>query len=162
MGFWDLFRRDPAPAGRQAFNRPKLKHSITLGEGERLRPYTCTAGKLTIGIGRNLEDVGISKAEAQMLLEADIDRAVDALDHSLKWWRSLDDVRQRVLIEMCFNMGIGSATRGLMSFVNTLEAIRTGRYDDAATGMLASKWAGQVGHRAERLARMMRTGSDLI
>ena len=80
-----------------------------------------------------------------------------ALDAS----RRLDPVRQRVLIDMMFNMGPGAPSRGgLLSFVNTLSEIRRGNYGIAADMMLASKWASQVGRRAVRLATMMRTGMD--
>lgn len=123
-------------------------------EGVRLKPYTDTVGKLTIGVGRNLTDVGISDDECTALLQNDVARTVAALDKSLPWWRSLDPVRQRVLVNMAFNLGMA----GLLTFKNTLSAMQSGAYAAAASGMLASKWAVQVGARAERLADMMRTG----
>lgn len=123
-------------------------------EGERLKPYRCTAGKLTIGIGRNLDDVGISKDEAALMLNNDIDQVMRQLDRELPWWRSLDEVRQRVLVNMGFNLGVP----GLLAFKNTLAAVQAGRYADAANGMLASRWAKQVGPRAARLAKMMQEG----
>lgn len=135
-------------------DREKMKAELTLDEGEKLFPYKCTAGKLTIGIGRNLVDRGITKKEAQFLLDNDITLCIEQLDANLNWWQNLDPVRQRVLVNMCFNLGI----KGLMGFTNTLRAVREGRYDDAAEGMLKSKWAGQVGKRAVRLAQMMETG----
>lgn len=137
-------------------NPALMRVELIRDEGIRLRPYRCTAGKLTIGVGRNLEDVGISVEEANHMLDADIDRAAAALDKALPWWRDLSEARQRVLLNMCFNLGIGS----LLGFKNTLAAIKAGRYEDAATGMLASKWAGQVGDRAKRLAAMMKTGGE--
>ncbi len=66
----------------------------------------------------------------------------------------MDPIRQDVLANMCFNMGIGT----LMTFHNTLAAMHDQRWEDAAEGMLASKWASQVGARADRLAEQMRTG----
>lgn len=133
-----------------------MRVELIRDEGIRLRPYKDSVGKLTIGVGRNLDDVGISAEEANRLLDADIDRAAAALDKALPWWRGLSEVRQRVLLNMCFNLGIGA----LLGFKNTLAAIKAGRYEDAASGMLASKWAGQVGDRAKRLAAMMRTGGE--
>jgi lysozyme len=124
-------------------------------EGVRLKPYRCTAGKLTIGVGRNLDDVGISSAEADALLRNDVARVYADLDARIPWWRGLDEVRRRVLVNMGFNLGIS----GLLGFKNTLRAIETGDYLVAAQGMLASKWAKQVGPRAERLALMMRDGA---
>lgn len=134
----------------------RLIDQITLHEGLRLKPYRCTAGKLTIGIGRNLDDVGISKDEADMLLKNDIEKVIGQLSNSLPWYKNLNKIRQRVLIDMAFNLGIA----GLLKFKNTLGHIQAGRWPEAAKGMLASRWAKQVGRRAERLATMMQTGLD--
>ncbi len=131
-----------------------LKIELTRDEGLRLKPYRDTVGKLTIGIGRNLDDVGISQDEAMHLLDNDIARTTAALDKAIPWWRSLNDVRQRVVVNMAFNLGVA----GLLGFKNTLAAMKAGRYADAAEGMLASKWATQVGERAKRLAAMMANG----
>jgi lysozyme len=135
-------------------NRDELRSMLVLHEGLRLMPYKCTAGKLTIGVGRNLDDAGISQDEAMYLLERDIDRVEADLDRTWPWWREMTDARQQVLADMCFNLGL---TR-LMGFVNTIAAMKVGRYDAAADGMLASLWAQQVGQRAQRLAKMMREG----
>ena len=68
--------------------------------------------------------------------------------------RDLDPVRQRVMLNMTFNMGVG----WIDDFKNTVETIRRGDYASAASGMLKSKWHKDVGDRAQRLAAMMRTG----
>jgi lysozyme len=133
-----------------------LQKQLVLHEGVRLKPYRCTAGRLTIGIGRNLDDVGISQDEALLLLRNDIARALSAVRAELPWFDRLDNIRQRVLVDMCFNLGID----GLLAFKQTLAAVASGDYDRAATEMLSSRWAAQVGERARRLARMMRTGKD--
>lgn len=135
----------------------RLRDRIVRHEGLRLKPYQDTVGKLTIGVGRNLDDVGITHAEAMHMLDNDIARCMAELDNHAPWWRSLDETRHGVLIEMCFNLGI----HGLLGFRNTLKAVREGRYDDAADGMLQSKWAKQVKGRAAALARIMRTGVDV-
>ena len=135
-------------------NRDLLTQELERDEGIRLKVYKDSLGIETIGIGRNLRDVGISKAEAYMLLGADIDSVERDLDRALPWWRQLSDNRQRVLANMCFNLGINR----LLGFKNTLAAMKEGRYADAAEGMLASKWASQVGQRAVRLANMMKEG----
>lgn len=129
-----------------------MRAELIRDEGLRLRLYKDTVGKITIGIGRNLDDVGISKDEAYLMLDNDIQRTSDSLDKNLPWWKTLDEVRQRVILNMAYNLGINS----LLGFKNTLAAIQAGRYNDAADGMLASKWATQVGDRATRLAKMMR------
>jgi lysozyme len=139
-----------------ALNERALVRQITLHEGVRLKPYRCTAGKLTIGIGRNIEDRGITMAEAELLLRNDLADVRNGLANALPWIATLDDVRQRVLIDMAFNLGIG----GLLQFERTLAAVRAGEYQRAAAMMLQSRWASQVGERAKRLARMMETGQD--
>jgi lysozyme len=137
-------------------DRTAMIRQLRLHEGERLKPYRCTAGKLTIGIGRNLEDRGISKAEAAYLLGNDIDDHWREVQRALPWVAKLDEVRQRVLLDMAFNLGIA----GLLSFKRTLATIEAGDYTRAASMMLDSKWARQVGQRAERLSRMMATGKE--
>jgi lysozyme len=138
------------------FDFQTLVAELTRDEGLRLKPYRCTAGKLTIGIGRNIEDRGISKTEAEFLLHNDICDVVAALDREIPWWKDIDPVRHRVLANMAFNMGIA----GLLTFKNTLRLVKDGKYLEAAQAMLSSKWAGQVGPRAVRLAQMMRDGGD--
>lgn len=135
-------------------NLDTMRTELIRDEGMKLKPYRDTVGKLSIGVGRNLDDVGISQIEAAHMLDGDIQRTAASLDAELPWWRTLDEVRQRVVLNMAFNMGIS----GLMGFKNTLASMQAGKYDDAAAGMLASLWAKQVGQRAQRLAVMMQQG----
>ncbi len=137
-------------------DRDAMVRQLRLHEGERLKPYQCSAGKLTIGVGRNLEDRGISREESAMLLNNDIAAEERELLRALPWVATLDEVRARVLLDMSFNLGLV----GLLGFKRTLAAVQGGQYQQAATMMLDSKWAQQVGTRAERLARMMATGKD--
>lgn len=132
-----------------------LIERLIVSEGIRLKPYRDTVGKLTIGIGRNLDDNGISTAEARQLCVNDISDVMDDLDRSLPWWSSMNEVRQLVIAEMCFNLGL---TR-LKTFELALGAMRIRKYNTAAEEMLDSKWARQVGKRAEKLSKMMRTGT---
>lgn len=131
-----------------------LKQQLVDHEGLRLKPYTDTTGHLTIGVGRNLSDVGITEDEAMQMLEHDIAVAIGFLSTRYPWFLALDTVRQRVLVDMAFNLGAD----GLAKFPRFLEAARTAQWDEAADEMMASLWAVQVGHRAIRLIRMMRTG----
>jgi len=135
-------------------NKEKLINLLKKHEGIRLKPYLDSVGKLTIGVGRNLDDVGISKDEAEMMLSNDIDRSIHDLNHHLSWWIDLDETRQMVLIDMCFNLGISR----LLGFENTLRSIKSGEYEIASQQMLQSKWAGQVGNRAKELSQMMKEG----
>lgn len=130
-----------------------IEDALIRDEGLRLKPYTDTVGKLTIGVGRNLTDVGISEDEARYLLRNDIARAeTDA--RSFEWYAGLDAARQYVVLNMVFNMGL-TRFRG---FANTIKSIAAGDYYDASRRMLQSKWAEQVGARAARLAKIMQTG----
>lgn len=129
-----------------------IEEQLILHEGLRLKPYRDTVGKLTIGVGRNLTDKGISPTEAYELLQNDIAEVKAALVAHLPWVRALSDVRYRVLADMAFNLGIA----GLLKFKATLTAVEAGDYHKAAEQMMRSKWAGQVGKRAQRLAQMMR------
>jgi lysozyme len=136
-------------------NRAKLLEQLVEHEGCELKPYRDTSGKWTIGIGRNLDDKGISRREALMMASNDIAEIEPQLE-ALAVWSTLTDARQRVLADMAFNLGF----RGLMKFARMLKALESGDYEAAADEMLASRWAGQVKGRAQTLARMMRTGSD--
>ncbi|MCX8566976.1 MAG: lysozyme [Glomeribacter sp. 1016415] len=136
----------------ETFDRAALISELKRDEGERFKPYFDTVGKITIGVGRNLTDGGISQSECAIILNNDIARTMRWLDQHLPWWRTLDAVRQRVLINMAFNLG-----GNLLTFVNTLNAMQRNNYAAAAHGMLTSKWANQGGQRAVRLANMMRT-----
>jgi len=133
----------------------KLKDQLIKHEGMELKPYQCSADKTTIGVGRNIQEIGITDDEARYLLDNDILRVCKELDNAIHWWRDLSEVRQRVLVDMVFNLGI---TR-FMKFSRTIEAIEAGQYDIAAEEMLDSRWSRQVGKRSERLAEAMRTDS---
>lgn len=133
----------------------RLVDQLIQHEGVRLKPYRDTVGKLTIGCGRNLDDVGISHAEAMLLLEHDLEACIHDLA-SFPWFVTLDPVRQRVLVDMRFQLG----ARGIRKFKATLAAVASGDYVQAGDNMLASLWAKQTPNRAHRLARWMKTGSD--
>lgn len=134
----------------------KYKQMTKDFEGLRLKPYKCTAGKLTIGYGRNLDDVGISKIEADMLFERDFAQAESEVRRLLKANNidadNLIEQRFYVLTDMMFNLGYNR----LAKFKKLLYALKKGLYDDAANEMLDSLWAAQVGNRATKLATLMR------
>ena len=136
------------------YNRELLVYELSRDEDVRTKPYKDSVGKLTIGVGRNLDDKGLSKAEINILLNNDINDSEADLDRTFPWWRQLNDNRQRVLLNMCFNLGI----KRLTGFKNMLKDVQNGRYDQAAVEMLDSLWARQVGGRAVRLAKMMKNG----
>ncbi len=146
-------------------NTDKLKAELTQEEGDRLTAYLDSLGILSVGIGHNCiaqPVVGVNAPGDTITAEhehniflSDCDEAIKELDAHLPWWSQLDDVRQNVLLDMCFNMGIKS----LLTFHNTLAAIEAGEYEIAVKGMRSSRWAVQVGKRAVRLEQMMLTGN---
>jgi lysozyme len=135
-----------------------LEEQMILHEGLRLKPYTDTVGKLTIGVGRNLTDNGITRAEALYLLAIDLMTVKDELRQSFPWLPQLSLLRYRVLVDMAFNLGVPRLKR----FTRMLSALERGEYEHAAREMLKSKWAQQVGPRAVRLARWMRDNKESL
>ncbi len=124
---------------------------LEVDEGRKRFSYRCTAGKLSIGVGRNLEDRGLRDDEINLMLSNDIDEAEGIARKLIPNYQKLSEERKAVVINMAFNLG---ETR-LSQFKQTLTAINEGRYADAATGMRNSLWYKQVGARAERLATIM-------
>lgn len=135
---------------------PQLIAALKIDEGLRLNAYRDTVGVWTVGYGHAHVDPGTvwTRAMAEHVLIDDVRSHNAKLYARAPWIKDLDPVRRRVLENMAFNLGID----GLLGFKNTLRAVQDGRYDDAANGMLASKWSRQVKGRAVRLAQEMRTG----
>jgi lysozyme len=144
-----------------------MAQELRRDEGEKLTSYLDTEDYWTIGVGHlidpkrgagpapfgtDLRNGGvITPDQSRQLLELDIAAKMEELDARLPWWRRLSEVRQRAILNMAFNLGVA----GLLMFKNTLAAVQRGDWPAAARGMLASKWATQVGRRADRLAYMM-------
>jgi len=131
-------------------------------EGCRLKPYMDTADppRITIGVGRNLTDNGISEGEALFLLFNDIMRATQDVKGLVlpDVWARLSPEQRMALIDMSFNLGLSR----LSQFREMFRAVNDGAADDVATEMLDSKWASQVGERAVDLARLFATGKIII
>lgn len=131
-----------------------LKERLTRTEGRRNRPYVDTVGKSTIGIGHNLTDKGISDHIVDILFSEDINQA-EVEVQSIAIYKNLDPIRQTVLLDMVFNMGINK----VLEFTRTLGYLSRGDFNGAADEMLLSTWAKQVGARAIELAQIIRTGN---
>ena len=132
-----------------------LRTQLQVEEGTRLLPYTDTRGKITIGTGRNLTDRGISPDEAELMLTNDITIAAQALARRVPWFVMLDPTRQRALVDLTFNLGIG----GVCGFVQMLDALNHSDYVGAAHALAQSVWATEVQpSRRDRLVSMIRTG----
>lgn len=135
-------------------NGSRLEQQLKRHEGVSLKLYKCTSDKNTIGFGRNLDDRGITAIEAQMMLQTDIEYLFSILPKRIKCFNYLTKPRADALVNMAFNLGVN----GLLKFKKMLAAIEMGDYVTASKEMLDSKWAKQVGERANELARQMASG----
>jgi lysozyme len=134
---------------------PQLRYDLMADEGLRLKAYKDSVGVWTVGYGHAYVAPGTiwTKASAEIALDSDIQKAAARLDKNLPWWRTLDDARQDVLCNMAFNLG-----NRLFTFSTFLGLVKAGQYTAAASDMLTTLWAKQVGARAQRLSAQMRTG----
>lgn len=132
----------------------KTVAQLKIDEGYSAKAYMDTTGNLTIGYGWNIAECPIRRPEADLRLANDTSEAIRDCVRNFPWFGELDLVRQSVLVNMCFNLGIGR----LFQFEHTLAAIAAKDFDKASSEMLDSTWARQVGDRAKRLALQMRTG----
>lgn len=135
-------------------NRTRLSRQLEVDEGRKRRLYKDTVGKLTIGVGRNIEDRGLRDDEIDLMLSNDIDEAVSIARSLVINFDQLDDVRQEVVTNMALNLG---STR-LAGFKQFIAALARSDFQRATTEMMDSKWYDQVGDRGKRLAYAMREG----
>lgn len=173
-------------------NRTRMATQLVLHEGLRLKAYLDTEGKWTVGVGYNISDRGVdllqrllgrpfdmpidqvtlTRDEALKVLAADIDRFEQAVIVYFPGYKPLNEVRQRVVLDMAFNMGFLA-----LGFKNTRKMIEERDWSGAARALYASKWARQVGDgpddspeaaaargrhfdRCDRLSKMLLTGQD--
>ena len=129
------------------------KHEGTVKEGGRHRLYRCTSGKWTAGIGRNLEDVGLSDDEVELMLANDI-AACSADLSSFYWWSALTPNRKAALLDLRFCVGPG----GFRAFRKMIAAIESQDWAEAGRQILDSKFAKQTGQRARDLSDILRDG----
>ncbi len=137
----------------------KISKLLELHEGRRRFPYKDTVDKLTIGVGFNLDDVGLYDNEIDFILKNRIELTIIQLERYLPFFNELDDVRKAVLIDMCYNMGPEPFDNDkIKDWPIFVRQVQDGDYVAAANNMRATKWAKQVKGRAERLSNMMETG----
>lgn len=147
---------------------PWVCRRLAFHEGVKLKPYRCTAGKLSIGVGRNLDDnpltpeekkacgdiyQGITKNAAYMLLRNDVDRTEEFLRKNISFYKELSVERQYALLDMAFQM-----EKKLLKFKNMLKAMENKDFVLASKECLNSNYAQQVPNRARRIANLIRTG----
>lgn len=146
-------------------SRAALRKDVMEAEGFRQFPYfdccgkpykqcVCARqGKLTIGYGRNLDDVGLNKVEAEVLLDHDLYQAETRANSAFEWFAPLSELRQRAITELVYNLGLA----GFKGFRQTIAAIKTRQFGAASLHLMASKWRVQVGPtRSNRIARYLR------
>jgi lysozyme len=126
---------------------------LVWAEGERLDMYKDSVGIWTIGVGHNIEEKGVSQAVSRMMLREDINEVLEDV-RSLPYYNDLDPVRQLVVADMVFNLGLSR----FLNFKNFNKALAIPDYVLAAHEMKDSKWYVQVGRRAEKLQAAMITG----
>jgi len=157
------------------YNAENFVNKLIAHVGLRLQVYKDTLGIDTIGIGRNLEDRGITKeeldwmdipsmdavyeygiteADAMYLAKNDVQIVEEELVRAHPCVEELDAVRQLVLMDMAFNMGVPR----LRKFTKMWNAVHEKKFDIAAKEMLDSRWAVQVKSRSTKLAHAMHHG----
>ena len=129
----------------------RLSKQLLYHEGIRLKPYRCSADKLTIGIGRNIEDVGITEEEAFYLLNNDIKKVVEQCQRNFEWFDGLSDLRKEAIVNLVFNMGFGK----FLQFKKTIKHIENEEFELAGAELLDSRYAQQVGQRAIDVANQL-------
>ena len=132
----------------------EIAEALKREEGFSAHCYICTAGKNSVGYGRNIDadgGIGISEEEADYLLRNDIDRTIAECEQ-WGWFGDLQPAQQSVLIQLCFQLGYPRLTK----FKRMLAALAEQDYDTAADELLDSRFAEQVPRRANRLAEQMR------
>ena len=135
----------------------KLIEDLRQDEGVVPHAYQDSLGYWTIGVGHLIDKRkagGLPDHVIDALLEYDVDKVIEELGAELPVFHKLNDVRQNVLLNMAFNLGVP----GLLKFPAMIRRLEAGDFDGAAREMLDSLWATQVGRRAQRLAREMRSG----
>ena len=128
-----------------------LTQRIERHEGLRLKPYTDTTGKITIGVGHNLTDDGLTLVQVEDIFENDLQTAQDALRRDLPWTDALTPIRREVFVELSFNLGMPR----LLLFTTFLSFAEAGDWDHASADLLTTKWAVQVKSRAVELAHLL-------
>ncbi len=138
--------------------KENLAKQLTIDEGVEPQIYKDSLGLWTIGIGRlvdpSVPGSGLRPDEIQYLFNNDLEDRIEKLAKEIPWFLELDEARQGALLNMSFQMGV----TGFLKFKKTLALVREGRYTEAATAMLQSKWAKQTPKRAARLAKQILTG----
>lgn len=130
-----------------------LHRLLELNEGRRSKPYVDTVGKMTIGVGRNLTDRGLSEDEINFLLDTDIQVAMNGFN-AIFGMTSFGEVREAAVIDLIFNLGLVKFSR----FRRFIAAMKKGQWEKAAIELENSLWYQQVEQRGPRIVQMVKEG----
>ena len=121
--------------------------------GTGREPWTIGYGATGPGINK---DTIWTQAQANGDILVRVKQIETQLSHQLPWFDKLQEVRQDVLVNIAYNIGVA----GLIKWPITLAAVGRGDYHDAANDIRTNKvWSKQVGQRSERCADAMQIGS---
>jgi len=142
-----------------SYDKEKLYNELIRDEGMVLTPYRDSLGYMTIGVGHLIKKGesfnAITEQQAIAILDKDIEIAERNLNQIYPKWRELDEVRQRTLLNLSFNLG-----GKLSQFKRFIHSLSLGKFDKAADQLVQSKWYGQVKLRGPRIVHAMRTGTE--
>lgn len=177
-------------------NLERMCEQAELHEGFRPKLYKDTVGKWTVGIGYNvddrglaplsaalgrtitmsyLRDVGLTLGEARIVLRIDLKNFEAGARKRFPLYDKLNEVRQRVVVDLAFNIGTKAA--GFVSAIGAVTAALQQTdpriiqlcWDASCYHLMDSLWANQVDDglggrfgRADRLCQMLRTGKDYV
>ena len=127
-------------------------------EGVETHAYKCTAGKTTIGVGRNIDPeggIGLTMQEIDFLLQNDVDRVEEELVRTLPWVEHIEWARMDALVNICFNLGLPR----FLKFKKALAAAEGQEWELCADEFMDSRWSKQVGQRAIEVTDLIRSGT---
>jgi GH24 family phage-related lysozyme (muramidase) len=154
----DVTPFNPSMSLHDTFGLQKLTAELTLDEGKAAFPYLDTKGLMTIGIGRNLSTNGLTKAEIDYLFGNDVENCCMVMDQQIPWWRDLPSAKQRVMVNLVFNLGWYAFAK----FRRFLAAMKAGDYPQAARELENSDWYKQVGDRGPRMVERLLTPPGVV
>ena len=141
-------------------NETLLRNEIQYWEGIKYTVYLDSLGKPTVGIGHYDPTMIVGQqvipSLVDMFYKQDSYNALQIAQKSCNNFSQLDDVRARLLVALCFNMG-----NKILQFKHMLAAIQSGDFDAAANELQNSLWFTQVGRRGPESVEIMRSGNPL-
>lgn len=132
-------------------------------EGYREKPYLCSEGYPTIGIGKRIGrkgdnvkrfDFTCPKSVAYAWLDEEL-KSISAELNKHLWFTNLSDDRRCIVVSMAYQMGLS----GLFKFKNMIKHLSNENYERAAKEALNSRWAKQTPQRANRHTEVLKNNN---